>query len=156
MLAPQLFLIASFISLVTPQNSGEPPKAPSTQHRVFTNDDVEGAASQSADRPAPMPGLIQCGADIKCFLSAVDAATLAAVTRSETVEIGTAVVTSNSTWWVSQFTADHCTLSFRVNSLEARLNPKAVPDTTTAHEAVEARLCEMRRDFDKVRGQTSA
>jgi hypothetical protein len=143
-------------SLGTQQSNSQPPKAPSTQRHVFTNDDVEGAAPQSAYLAPQIPGLIQCGTDLKCFLKALDTATPAAVTRIETVEVGTAILASNSTWWTTQFTGARSTVSFRVDSLEAKVNPKVVPETSAAYAAVEAKLAEMLRDFGgEIRGQTS-
>jgi hypothetical protein len=155
---PLILQFAFLFVVLTPpagaQQNNQQPKAPSTR-RVFTNDDVEKAAPQSADGAPQIPGLVQCGTDLKCFLTALDSATPAVITRSETVEVGDAIANSNSTWWTSQFTTDRCTISFRVNTFEARLNAKVVPPTSPDHDVAESKLAEMKRDFDKVRGQPS-
>jgi hypothetical protein len=78
----------------------------------------------------------------------------AVLTRTETVKEGTAVVTMESTWWTGQFAADRCTVSFRVDTLSARVNEEVVPDDLKAHAAVEERLAEMKRDFENIRGKT--
>lgn len=154
--AKVLLLLAVFISpAAAQQNDRETAKAPSKPRRVFTNDDMKGAGSQSRDGLPQIPGLIKCGKDLRCFLQALDSATPAAVTRSETVEVGTGVVISNSTWWTTQFAADRCTVSFRVDAFKAKVNEKVVPDSPkAARDGVEIKLGEMSRDFETIRGKT--
>jgi hypothetical protein len=137
------------------QNDQQNTKAPSKPRHVYTNDDIKGAGSQSGDGLPQIPGLVKCGAELKCFLQALDSATPAAVSRSETVEQGTGVLTSNSIWWTTQCTADHCTVSFRVDALEAKVNEKVVQDRSkAARDAVEGKIAEMNRDFETIRGKT--
>jgi hypothetical protein len=137
------------------QTDRETSKAPPKPRHVFTNDDLEGAGSQSSDGLPQIPGLIKCGRDLKCFLQTLDSATPAAITRSENAEEGTGVVTSNSTWWTTQFAADRCTVSFRVDTFEAKVNEKVVQDSPKAtRDAVEGKIAEMNRDFETIRGKT--
>jgi len=157
LLAAEVFvLLAVLISpAAAQQNDPETSKTPSKPRHVFTNDDIQRADSQSNDGLPQIPGLIKCGRDLKCFLQALDSATPAAVRRSETAEEGTGVVTSNSTWWTTQFAADRCTVSFRVETLEAKVNEKVVPDSPkAARDAVEKKLAELNRDFETIRGKT--
>jgi len=150
-----LFLVVLISPAVAQQNDRETPKVPSKPRRVFTNDDMKGADSQSSDGLPQIPGLIKCGKDLKCFLQALDSATPAAVTRNETAEEGTGVVTSNSTWWTTQYAADRCTVSLRIDALEAKVNEKVVPDSPkAARDAVESKLAEMNRDFETIRRNT--
>ena len=150
-----LFLVVLISSAAAQQNDRETPKAPSKPRRVFTNDDMKEAGSQSSDGLPQIPGLIKCGRDLKCFLQALDSAKPAAVTRSETAEQGTGVVTSNSIWWTTEFASEQCTVSFRVDAFEAKVNEKVVPDSPkAAHDAVEKKLAEMNRDFETIRGKT--
>jgi hypothetical protein len=100
--AEVLLLLAVLISpAAAQQNDRGTAKMPSKPPHVYTNDDIKGADSQSGDALPEIPGLIKCGKDLQCFLRALDSATPAAVTRSETKEVGTEVVTSNSTWWTT-------------------------------------------------------
>jgi hypothetical protein len=149
-------LLAVLISPAAAQQNGrEAPKAPSKPVHVFTNDDIKGSSSQSGDGLPQIPGLIKCGKNLKCFLQALDSAKPAAVTRSETAEQGTGVVTSDSTWWTTQFASEQCTVSFRVDTLEAKVNEKVVLDSPQAvRDAAEGRLAEMKRDFETIRGKT--
>jgi hypothetical protein len=111
--------------------------------------------SQSSDGLPQISGLIKCGRDLKCFLQALDNVTPSAIMRSETAEVGTGVVTSNSTWWTTQFAADRCTVWFRVEAFEAKVNEKVVPDNpNAARVATEGKLAEMKRDFETIRGKT--
>jgi len=136
------------------QNSGETPEAHPKPRRIFTNDDIERGAFQPDDGLPPIPGLAKCGKDIKCFLEALDKATPAAVTRTETAKEGTAVVTSSSTWWTTQFSTERCTVSFRVDALAAKVNEEVVPENPKAvRDAAEAKIAEMIRDFGKIRGR---
>jgi len=152
------------ISLATAaQNDGDAPKPPPKPRHVFTNDDLNGGASpyqtpsQTGDGLPPIPGLTRCGKDLKCFVQALDQATPAAVTRTETAEQGNAIVTSTSTWWTTQFTGDRCTVSIRLDALEAKVNEKVVPPTPKpARDAAEDRLAELKRDFETIRGTTSS
>ena len=99
-----------------------------------------------------IPGLIKCGKDLKCFLPALDKGVPAAVTRSETVKEGTAVVTMDSTWWTTQCVADRCSVSFRVDTLEARVNDDVVPDDAKIRAGVESRFAENEAGFRKHSG----
>jgi hypothetical protein len=150
-------LLALLISPVTAQqNDQETSKAPPKPHHVYTNDDLQGVGSQSGDGLPQIPGLVKCRTDLKCFLQALDSATPSAVTRSETVEQGTGMLISNSTWWTTQFAADHCTVSFRVDAFEAKVNEKVVQDSPkAARDAVEGKIPEMNRDFETIRGKTN-
>ena len=138
--AKVLLLLAVLISpAVAQQNDREIAKTPPKAPHVYTNDDVNWADSQSGDALPEIPGLIKCGKDLKCFLQALDSTTLAAVTRSETKEVGTGVVTSNSTWWTTQYAADRCTVSFRVDTFEAKVNEKVVSESPqSARDAAES------------------
>ncbi|MGD0228229.1 MAG: hypothetical protein ABSF71_38495 [Terriglobia bacterium] len=128
--AKVLLLLAVLISpAVAQQNDRQTAKTPPKAPHVYTNDDINGADSKSGDALPEIPGLIKCGKDLKCFLQALDSTTLAAVTRSETKEVGTGVVTSNSTWWTTQYSADRCVVSFRVDTFEAKANEKVVPES---------------------------
>jgi hypothetical protein len=150
-----LFLVVLISPAAAQQNGRETPKAPSKPQHVFTNDDIKGSGSESGDELPQIPGLIKCGKDLKCFLQALDSAKPAAVTRSETAEQGTGVVTSNSIWWTTEFASEQCTVSFRVDAFEAKVNEKVVPDSPKAvRDAVEGRLAEMNRDFGTIRGKT--
>jgi hypothetical protein len=150
--------IAFLMLLVSPvlgqQKSVEGAKAEAKATRTLTNDNISIGSSQSSDRLPPIPGAINCGKDLKCFLPSLDKATPAAIKRSETVREGTAVVTMESVWWTSEFAADRCTVSFRVDNLDAKLNEDVVPDDPKAHADVEAKLAEMKRDFESFRGKT--
>ena len=154
--AKVLLLLAVLISpAAAQQNDRETAKTPSKPRHVYTNDDLKGADSQSGDALPEIPGLIKCGKDLECFLQALDSATPAAVTRSETKEVGTGVVTSNSAWWTTHYAADRCTVSFRVDTFEAKVNENVVPASPlSARDAVEAKIAEMNRDFETIRGQT--
>jgi hypothetical protein len=148
-----VLLLAMFATAAASQQNGENAAKSSKPPRVYTNDDV-GRSHSRYDKEVPeIPGLIKCGEDVDCFLQALDDATPAALTRIETAEQGTAVVTSESTWWTTKFDAGRCTLSFRVDSLDATVNGKVV-DAKAARDAAEAKLEEMKRDFASVRGQT--
>jgi hypothetical protein len=154
-----LFLFV-LISLIHPaaaeQDNQEAPKAPSKPRRVFTNDDIKDAGSQSGDGLPQIPGLIRCASDLKCFLQALDSATPAAVTRAETVEQGTAVVTSNSIWWTTQYTGEQCLVSFRIDAFEAKVNEKVVgANPKASRDAAEGKLAEMNREFEGIRGKVS-
>jgi hypothetical protein len=96
---------------------------------------------------------MNCGKDLKCFLPALDKATPVAVIRSETVREGAGIVTMNSVWWTSEYTADRCTVSFRVDALDAKVNDEVVPDDPKARAEVEAKLAQMKRDFESLRGK---
>jgi hypothetical protein len=132
------------------QNGAEAPKAPSRARRIFTNEDLNFGPSDGG--LPPIPGLIKCGQSLRCFLQALDKASPAALTRTEIAKSGTAVVTSNSTWWTTQFVADRCTVSLRVDAIDAKVNEEVVPQAT--RHAVEDKLVEMKRDFETVRGKT--
>jgi len=150
-----VMLMALLSPAAAEQNGGQPPKPRPKAGRVLTNDDVQSGPSQADDGLPPIPGLIKCGKDIKCFVEALDKATPAAVTRTEEAEEGTALVTSTSTWWTAQFAAERCLVSFRVDALSARVNEKAVPERPKAvRDAAEAKLAEMIRDFKGIRGKT--
>jgi hypothetical protein len=150
-----LFSVVLISPAAAQQNGRETTKSPAKPRHVFTNDDVEGSDSESSDGLPQIPGMIKCGKDLKCFVQALDNATPAAVTRSETAEQGTGVVTSNSTWWTTQFASGQCTVSFRVDALEAKVNEKVVPESPKAvRDVVEGRLAEMNRDFETIRGKT--
>jgi hypothetical protein len=137
------------ISLAAAQQSGrDASQAPRKPRHVYTNEDL----SRSDEELPPAPGLVKCGQDLRCFLRALDKGTPAAVTRTEITREGTAVVTSNSTWWTTQFAADRCTVEFRVDAIDASVNEEVVPQA--AHHAVEDKLAEMKRDFESVRGKT--
>jgi len=145
------------LSLVIPislaaaqQNGGEAPKAPPKPRHIFTNEDLDREPSD--DGLPAIPGLIKCRRNLPCFLRALDTATPAALTRTEIAKEGTAVVTSNSTWWTTEFAGDRCTVSFRVDAVDAKVNEEVVPES--AHHAVENKLAEMKRDFENVRGKT--
>ena len=149
--AKVILSLAVLISLaVAQQNGGNTAKAHPEPRRIFTNEDLNVGASE-AGLP-PIPGLIKCGQNLKCFLQALDKATPAALTRTEIAQEGTAVVTSNSTWWTTQFAADRCTVSFRVDAIDAKVNEEVVSEA--AHRAVEDKLAEIKRDFESVRGKT--
>ena len=62
------------------------------------------------------------------------------------------MVTSSSTWWTTQFTGDRCTVSFRVDAIDAKVNEEVVPKAL--RQAAEDKLAEMKRDFEAVRGKT--
>ena len=65
------------------------------------------------------------------------------------------MVTSNSTWWTTQFSAERCTVSLRLDSLAAKVNEKVVAQfPKEARAAAEAKLVEMQRDFESIRGKT--
>jgi len=132
------------------QNGGDAPKTPPKPRRIFTNENLSDGPSD--DELPLIPALIRCRKDIKCFLQALDKATPAVLTRTEIAREGTAVVTSNSTWWTTQFAADRCTVSFRVDAIDAKVNEEVVPKA--ARHAVEDKLAEMKRDFESVRGKT--
>ena len=135
------------------QNGGAKASKPG---RVYTNDDIARAHSRYDNDVPEIPGLIKCGEDLDCFLRALEDGAPAAVTRGETAEQGTAVVSSNSTWWTTRFSAGRCTVSFRVDSLEAKVNEKVVPAVPrAARGAAQARLEQMKRDFAEVRGKSS-
>jgi len=144
-----LLLIVLISPAAAQQNGGEAPKAPPKPRHIFTNEDLNGGPSD--DGLPPIPGLIKCGQDLKCFLQALDKATPAALTRTEIAKVGTAVVTSSSTWWTTQFAADRCTVSLRVEAVDAKVNEEVVPQA--ARDAAENRLAEMKRDFESVRGK---
>jgi len=143
--------LLTLISLAVAQQGGEASKAPPKPRHVFTNEDLNQGLSD--DGLAPFPGLIKCGQNLRCFLQALDKATPAAVTRTEIANQGTAVVTSLSTWWTTQFAGDRCTVMFRVDAIDAKVNEEVVPKA--AYRAVEDKLAEMRRDFESVRGKTA-
>jgi len=132
------------------QNGSEAPKAPSRTRRIFTNEDLNFGPSD--DGLPPIPGLIKCGQNLRCFLQTLDKASPAALTRTEIAKEGTALVTSNSTWWTTQFEPDRCTVSFRVDAIDAKVNEELVPEA--AHHAVEDKLAEMKREFESMRGKT--
>ena len=95
--------------------------------------------------------------DVDCFVEALDQATPAAITRTEDVEVGTAVVNSKSTWWATEFTNDRCTVSFRFDDLVASMNEKTVAGSPkAARDAIEGKLERMERDFEDVRGKTAS
>ena len=149
-----LFLAISAGAGAAQQHGGNAAK-PSKPTRVYTNDDVGQSRSRYENDVPEIPGLIKCGENIDCFVRALDDATPAAVRHVETAEEGTAVVTSDSTWWTTKVGDGRCTLSFRVDSLDARVTDRVVPvDSKPARDTAEARLEEMRRDFANVRGKT--
>lgn len=149
-----LFLVVVDSPAAAQQNSGETPKAHPKPRRIFTNDDIGNRTSQPDEKLPPIPGLIKCGKDIKCFLAALDKATPATVTRTETAKEGTAVVTSNSTWWTTQFAVETCTVSLRVDDLAVKVNEKVVPENPKAvRDAAETKVAEMNRDFGNIRGK---
>jgi hypothetical protein len=155
--------IVLFLSLIllspafAQQKAGDTTTAPKAR-RIFTNDSLNSpdpaSSAPSVDGTPPIPGLIQCGHDLKCFLPALDKASPAVVTRTETVREGTGVITMASTWWTSQFSGDRCKISFRVDSLDARVNDEVVPEVPGERSAAEAKLAEMKRDFESIRGKT--
>jgi len=148
-----LLLVVLISPAAAQQNDRESAQPPSKPRHVYTNDDIHGA--DSPDALPEIPGLIKCGKDLKCFLQALDSATPAALTRSEAVEAGTGLVTSNSTWWTTQYAADRCTVSFRVDMFEAKVNEKVVPAIPqAAHDAAAAKITEMNLDFESIRGKT--
>jgi hypothetical protein len=153
-IGPATKIILSLVVLISlagaQQNGGDAPKAAPKPRRIFTNEDLNDGPSD--DGLPPIPGLIRCGQDLNCFLQALDKATPAALTRTEIAREGTAVVTSNSTWWTTQFAADRCTVSFRVDAIDAKVNEDVVQKA--ARHAVEDKLAEMKRDFESVRGKT--
>jgi hypothetical protein len=153
-------VLLSLLCLISPaaaeQNGGESRQARTKPGHIFTNDDIEGSAAHSDDGLPPVPGLVKCGKDIKCFLEALDRATPAALTRTETAREGSAVVTSTSTWWTTEFTAEKCKVSLRVDAIDAKVNERVVPQHPKAiRDAVEAKIAEMQRDFESIRGKTS-
>jgi hypothetical protein len=154
--AKLLLLVAVVISpAAAQQNDQQTTKAPSKPRHVYTNDDLKGTDSQSGDALPQIPGLVKCGTDLKCFLQALDTAALASVTRNETVEQGTGVLTSNSIWWITRRAAAQCEVSFRVNAFEAKVNEKVAQGSPkSARDAVEAKIAEMNRDFEAIRGAT--
>ncbi len=101
-----------------------------------------------------IPGLINCGTSVQCFLDALNKPAPVAVTRTEIVEQGTAVITSKSVWWVT-CAGDRCAVSFRVDDFEAKINEKflaTIPPETRS--TAEERLNQMKRDFGNIRGKT--
>jgi len=156
---PWATVLLSLLFLISPaaaqQNGGESHQARPKPGRIFTNDDIESLPSEADDGLPPIPGLIKCGKDIKCFLEALDKAAPAGVTRNEEAEEGTAVVASSSTWWTTQFAAGRCIVSFRVDALSAKVNEKVVPERPKAlRDALEAKFAEMIQDFESIRGKT--
>lgn len=155
-LAPGVALLGVILATAgaAQQNEGAKPSKPP---HVYTNDNIGRAHSRYDSEVPEIPGLVKCGEDLDCFVRALDNGVPAAVTRDETAEQGTAVVSSNSTWWTTKFSAGRCTVSFRVDSLDAAVNDKIVPvDAKATRAAAEARLEQMKRDFAEVRGKTSA
>ena len=149
-----LVLFPLLFPVVGRLNAQEPAK-PSKPPHVYTNEDLEGTASRYDDELPDIPGLIKCGDDVDCFLRALDGGTPAVVTRTESAEEGAAIVNSNSTWWTTEFTNDRCTVQFRVDDLDARVNEKLMADRPrSARDAIEAKLERMKRDFVSVRGKT--
>jgi len=145
-----LSLVVLISLAVAQQNAGDATKVPPKPRRIFTNEDLNEGASD--DGLPSIPGLIKCGQNLKCFLQALDKAIPAALARTEIAREGAAVVNSSSTWWTTQFAADRCTVSFRVDAIDAKVNEEVVPRTD--YHAVEDRLAEMKRDFESVRGKT--
>ena len=148
-----------FLVVLTPkvlaQQDGTVPKGAPKPRRIFTNDGVIQEGPERDNKVPSIPGLIKCGKDLQCFMQALDKTIPAAVTRVEVVEVGTAVVTSNSTWWTSQFADGRCTIEFRLDDLDARVNEKIIPEESKAvRDAAEQKLVEMKQDFEDVRGKT--
>ena len=151
-----LLLITISPAAAQQDDRAAPPKAPPRARRIFTNDDLQSPASDADEGLPHIPGLIKCGREVKCFLEALDSASPAAVTRLETVEQGTGLVTSNSTWWTAACADGRCTVSFRVDAFEAKVNEKVVPANPKAsRDAVEEGIAKMNRDFAAIRGKTS-
>ena len=149
-----LFLVVLGSPARGQQNDGTAPKAAPRARRIFTNDDEVG--SQSDDRLPQIPGMIKCGKDVQCFLHALDTALPAAVTRAELVEVGTAIVTSDSTWWTSQCGDGRCSVGFRVDAFSAKVNEKVFSGAPkAARDIAEQKLAQMNRDFEGTRGKTA-
>ena len=130
--------------------------AQTKSRRVLTNDDFAAAGHSSEAGVPEIPGLVKCGRDLNCFLEALDRSAPAAVTRNETAEQANAVVTAASTWWVANFAAEKCTVSFRVEAFKAEVNEKVVQDKPKAvRDAIEARIAESNKDFEQIRGKTN-
>jgi hypothetical protein len=150
-----LVLVPLVLPAARPQNDQAPTQTSKSPH-VYTNDDLERPDSGYDNGLPPIPGLIKCRNDLECFVQALDQATPAAITRTENVEVGTAVVSSKSAWWTTEFTNDRCTVYFRFEDLVAGINEKAVAGRPkAARDAIEGKLERMKRDFEDVRGQTA-
>ncbi len=139
--------------LVIALQAAPQPKA----RRVFTNDDLERGRPQSS--VPSIPGLVDCGADVQCFVKALDSATPAAVRRRESESEGRGgllTMSSNSTWWTTGYTGARCTVSFRVDEFEEKADEKIFRDMAQAErDTVQRKIAEFNRGFETIRGQIS-
>lgn len=151
--AKVLLLLLTLVSMTAAQETGG--NSASKPPHVYTNDDFPRPGTDFDDALPEIPGLIHCNGDRACFLRAIDEATPAALRRTETAEPGTAIVNSRSVWWTTEFAGERCTVSFRVDAVEAKVNEKLMAAKPKAeHDAAEARIEAMVRDFQEVRGKT--
>ncbi len=123
--------------------------------RVYTQDDLAKYASPGD--PPHLPGMLLCGADVQCFLDAIDKGIPVGLARRENSTELSADITAAIAWWVTSYEGNKCTVNVRLDEFRVVINEERAAKRPQEERAMIARrILEAEPEFEKVRGKENA